>query len=308
MGEAAKPLLFACFQLWKLAEVSHEMFVLVLPPVSFRVSGFLVASPCLRGKLQNLYVVRDIRQNFHTPLETFEKQRFFSFPHRHGEATGNLETREDTWEHQNEHFVRDSSNFDTLQPPNRRFPTSFLWNFKIDVSCEASINFQHISQTATPATEFAPCRHLTRPCQCDSQKTRNTTRLKCCACHAKWRWTRAKCCPCHEKCNASSENVAKVLRLPHKTIFDTLQNTSNVTKCHACHANRSNEKFETSKNDKNDHLCRTYHRHGHMGIARTVADGCGHKRDVERTHPQPPDPQNEMGTLATHSGKTIIGL
>ena len=36
---------------------------------------------------------------------------------------------------------------------------------------------------------------------------------------------------------------------------------------------------------------------------RTVADGCGHKRNVERTHPQPPDPQSETGTLAMHSGK-----
>ena len=45
----------------------------------------------------------------------------------------------------------------------------------------------------------------------------------------------------------------------------------NVTKCHACHAKRSNDTSETSKND---HLCRTSHRHGHTGIARTVADGC----------------------------------
>ena len=107
--------------------------------------------------------------------------------------------------------------------------TSKFCNLKIDVSCEASVNFQHISQNATPATEFAPCSHLTQPCQCDLQKTRNTTRLKCCACLAKWRWTRPKCCVCHENCHASSENVAKVLRLPHKTIFDTLQNTS---ECH----------------------------------------------------------------------------
>ena len=35
-------------------EVSHEMLVLVLPPVSSRVSGFPVASPCLWGKLQNV--------------------------------------------------------------------------------------------------------------------------------------------------------------------------------------------------------------------------------------------------------------
>ena len=82
--------------------------------------------------------------------------------------------------------------------------------------------------------------------------------------------------------NASSENVAKVLRLPHKTIFDTLQNTS---ECHACHAKRSNA------------------RHGHIAIARTVANGCGRLGNVERTHPQPPDPQSETGFLATHSGK-----
>ena len=98
-----------------------------------------------------------------------------------------------------------------------------------NVSCEASVNFQHISQNATLTTESAPCRHLTQPCQCDLQKTRHMTRLKRCACHAKWRWTHPKCCACHKNCNASSENIAKVLRLPHKTIFDTLPNTS---ECH----------------------------------------------------------------------------
>ena len=76
-----------------------------------------------------------------------------------------------------------------------------------------------MSENATPATEFAPCHHLTQPCQCDLQKTRNRTRLKCCACHEKWRWTRPKCCACHENCNTSSENVTKVLRLPRKNDF-----------------------------------------------------------------------------------------
>ena len=72
MGEAAKPVLFEGFQagchvvlhgssstLWhsnlfdnvprvsKLAEVSHDMLVLLRPRVSSRVSGFPVASPCL---------------------------------------------------------------------------------------------------------------------------------------------------------------------------------------------------------------------------------------------------------------------
>ena len=44
---------------------------------------------------------------------------------------------------------------------------------------------------------------------------------------------------------------------------------------------------------------------GSRGRLRTVADGCG--RNVERTHPQPPDPQSETGTLATHSGKIWLG-
>ena len=54
MGEAAKHVSLACFKVWKLEEVSHEMLVLVLPRVSSRVSGFPVVSPCLCGKPQNL--------------------------------------------------------------------------------------------------------------------------------------------------------------------------------------------------------------------------------------------------------------
>ena len=94
-----------------------------------------------------------------------------------------------------------------------------------------------------PATEFARCHHLRQPWQCNWQKTHNTTPLKCCAWHAKWRWSRPKCCACHENCHASSENVAKALCLPRKTTFDTLRNT----KCHACHAKRGYTTCETPK-------------------------------------------------------------
>ena len=120
-------------------------------------------------------------------LETFEKERFCSFPQRHGEATGKPETRDETrGSTKTSILCETSSNFDTLQHQNRRFPANFLRNLKIcypkiDVSCEASINFQH----TTPTTESAPCRHLTQPGQCDAQKLRNTTRLKSSACHEK---------------------------------------------------------------------------------------------------------------------------
>ena len=46
MGEAAKPVLLSCCQLWKLPEVSYEMLVFLHPRVLSRVARFPVASPC----------------------------------------------------------------------------------------------------------------------------------------------------------------------------------------------------------------------------------------------------------------------
>ena len=112
-------------------------------------------------------------------------------------------------------------------------------------------------------------------------KKRNTTRLKCCACHAKWRWTCPKCCACHENCNASLKTSQKYCACHTKPCSTRYKTRLNVTKCHACHAKRSNEKFETSKHD---HLCKTYHRHGHTVLTRTVADGCGRLRTVAATN------------------------
>ena len=178
--------------------------------------------------------------------------------------------------------------------------TSKFCNLKIDVSCEASVNVQHMSQNATPATEFAPCRHLTQPCQCDLQKTRNTTRLKCCVCPTKNDDGHVQSAvPATKTATHLLKTSQKYCACHTKRVSTRYKTPLNVTKCHACHVKRSNETSETSKND---HLCRTYHRHGHIAIARTVADGCGRLGNVERTHPQPPDPQSETGTLATYSG------
>ena len=55
-----------------------------------------------------------------TCLETFEKERFCSFPHRHSEAAGKPAIRDDTWEQQNEHFLRDSLQFHSWKPSKRR--------------------------------------------------------------------------------------------------------------------------------------------------------------------------------------------
>ena len=96
-------------------------------------------------------------------------------------------------------------------------------------------------------------------------KTRNTTRLKCFACQAKWPWTRPKCCACHENCNA------------RKSIAPATQNDfRHVTK----HVWISRSATPATRNEATRHVqppkvfCRTYHRHGHTGLARTVANGC----------------------------------
>ena len=96
--------------------------------------------------------------------------------------------------------------------------------------------FRQFSALVQTCKEFARFHQLTQAWQCDSHKSHISTRLKCCACHAKWHRRCPKCCACHEKCNASFENVAKVLRLPHKTIFDM---SWNMLECHATPATRN---------------------------------------------------------------------
>ena len=134
-------------------------------------------------------------------------------------------------EPQNEPFVRDLLQFSDFVAPKSMFPCEFSYGPTSKSTFRARLPsiFITMSQNATPATEFARCRHFAQHWQCDSQKTRNTTRLKCCACHAKWHRRSPKCCACHQKYNAASENVAKVLRLPHKNTFDT---SWNMLECH----------------------------------------------------------------------------
>ena len=107
--------------------------------------------------------------------KSFKKDGFCSFPHRHCNGTKEAsDPSQDTLEHHKKHFVRDFLNF-----TRRSFKIDVFLrvclrrDLKIDVSCEASVDFHHMSQNATPATEFAPCHHFAQRWQCDSQKTRN---------------------------------------------------------------------------------------------------------------------------------------
>ena len=132
-----------------------------------------------------------------------------------------------------------------------------------------------------------------------AKKTRNATRLKCCACHAKWRWRSPKCCACREKCNSSSQNNTKVLHLPHKTTLDMYETRWNVTMRLACHAKRGHATFATSKSPK----VTTFAELAPFGPHATAADGCRRLRNVWRTQPQPPKPPEWNGNPCYAFGK-----
>ena len=108
--------------------------------------------------------------------ESFKKDGFCSFPHRHCNGTKKPATRAKTrWS-----IIKSISCETSLHFARRRFKNDhkidvFLRVFlrpdlKIDVSCEASLDFHHMSQNATPATlrsaDNAICRkHATWSCE-----------------------------------------------------------------------------------------------------------------------------------------------
>ena len=181
-----------------------------------------------------------------------------SFPHRHGEATGKPETRDDT-----RGSIKTSISCETFS----NFDTLFSYGFSLEPENLLPQNRCFLrgfrqSQNATPATKFT-LSPLDAALTMRFAKAHNTTRLKCCVCHetaTHFVKTTQKYCPRHTK------------------RFSTRYTTRlNVTKCHTCHAKRSNATCATSKSDP---FFRTYHRHGHTGLARMVADGCGQLRTV----------------------------
>ena len=274
---------FWSYKVWKLEGVSHEMLVLRLQHVSSRFSVFflqswlqyVVMSFCVAGvALRDILMCLQLcRNSFLCGSHTILSRCVLYTPHP------TLHTP---------HFTLYTLQFtlynfhSTLYTLHSRLYT--LHSTLHTPHCRGCHGICTLSQLHAAVTmRFA--------------KTPNTTRLKCCVRHAKWRWRSPKCCACHKKCNASSENVTKVLRLPHKTTFDTLRNTS---ECHEVpRPKRGYAAFESSKSD---HFYRTHHRHGHMALSRSPPNGCGRLRNVWRTQPQPPDPQSEKGTLATRSG------
>ena len=139
----------------------------------------------------------------------------------------------------------------------------------IDASCEAPVNFYHISQNATPVTEFAPCRHLTQPWQCDSHATRHVSSAA----------PPRKITMDTSKVLRLPQKMQLILRKRRKSIAPATQNDFRLCMSRSATPATRNE-AKRLKPPKNDPFCRTYHKHDHTGIARTVAEGCKRLRTV----------------------------
>ena len=106
--------------------------------------------------------------------------------------------------------------------------------------------------------------------------------------------------------------VAKVLAC-HTEGLLTRDEACGISKYHGCHTKQGYATFETSKSDRFCSTCQRHHIATSRERLRTVPDGCGRLRAVadscatsgEHTL-KPPNPQSETGTLATHSGKSIL--
>ena len=300
--------------------------------------------------------MRDFRQ--FSQLETYEKERVWSFPHRHGEATGKPETRDETRGSSKTNIsCETSANFhrwrptkrrgfaaspiDTAKPQEnqrletrhvgaakrafhaRRPPILTLCSLKIDVFLRVFLGTSKFATSksmfrARLPSIFSTSHKMPRLPRnlhllATWRRPANAIRKKHATRHV---WSAApatqnddghvqSAAPATKTATHFAKTSQKYSACNTKPLSTRYKTRLNVTKCHACHAKRSNETFETSKKDP---FCRTYHSHGHRALTRTVADGCERKRNVERTHPQPPDPQSETGTLATHSGKKCISF
>ena len=154
------------------------------------------------------------QDNIATSFATLKKDKFCSFPHRHGDATRKPKNQDETCCSLKASIsCKTSLNVQTLYLKIDVFlriffnkPETQLPQNRCFVRLPPIFIASRIPHKITCLPQNLP---FTQPWQCDPPKARNTTRLKCCAYRAKWRWKPPKCRACHKNCNSSSENDAK---------------------------------------------------------------------------------------------------
>ena len=165
---------------------------------------------------------------------------------------------------------------ENLQPQNRCFVRGF---------CQFS---SHLAKCNVCPTEFAPCRHLTQPWQCDSQKARNTLKVLCLP---------------RQNDDGHVQSAAPAT----KTATHLLKTSPKYC---ACHTKRLSTRYETQLSRSatpatRNEATRRWKPANVTPVAKlaigtairasrerlwTAANGWEQPRHVERTHPQPPDP------------------
>ena len=141
-----------------------------------------------------------------TCLETFEKDMFSSFPHRHGDARGKPATRDKTRGcRKNSISYETSSNFDIFHTLSNRLECHKVPRLPRKTTGQPA--WKHSKRTCFPASPI------------DTATPEENQRL--------------------ETRHVDAEKTAFRTRLPPILIFSTRYQTGwNVTKCHACHAKR----------------------------------------------------------------------
>ena len=121
-----------------------------------------------------------------------------------------------------------------------------------------------------PATEFAPCRHLTQPWQCDSQK-HATRHVSSAAPTQNDDGHVRSAAPATKTATHLAKTSQKYCACHTKRLSTRYKTRLNVTKCHALP--RETKQRDVWNLQKRSLFCRTF-------ITRTVANGCGRLRTV----------------------------
>ena len=227
-------------------------------------------------------------------FETFNKDGLCSFPHRHCDGTKEAsDSRRDMLEHQNEHFVRDFRKCHTLQLKNRRVPTSFLTNRPQNRRFVRGIRrfSWHVTKwhACHGICALSPVRAaLTMPFAKDTQHdTSKVLRLP----------------------RKMTLEVPKVLRLPRKMQYSFWKRGKSIAPATQNHfwrvmkdvgmsqsatpatQNEAMLRWKASKVTRFAELTIGTAIATSRGHLRTVADGCGRKRNVRRTQLYPHTPR-----------------
>ena len=137
---------------------------------------------------------------------------------------------------QNERFVRDFLTFSCFVTPKSTFSCEF--------SHEAQ-NFLYVACEASHLTKYHACRGICMLSPLDAAltirfaKARNTTRLKCCACHQTDDGGLQSAARATKNATHLLKTMRKYCAYRPKRLSTRYQTCWNVTTCHACHAKRS---------------------------------------------------------------------